>query len=60
MKRLLLVVAGAVAAAVLSACSAPADQPCLYDSGVAHSYLSANGKTLLVTCKDGKVIVRHE
>ena len=60
MRRILLLLALVVAlAAMVAACSAPANNPCLYDSGVQRSYLSSNGSTLLVVCKDGKIITRH-
>jgi hypothetical protein len=59
MRRLLALLILAVALAVaVAACSAPANNPCLYDGGLRYSHLSYNGQTLLVVCKDGKIIVR--
>lgn len=59
MRRALATLAAAATLLALGACSAPASNPCLYDGGLRTSHLSYNGRTLLLVCHDGKVIVRH-
>lgn len=59
MRRLAAAAAATAAAIAVAACSAPANNPCLYDGGLAYTHLSYSGTTLLATCKDGKIIVSH-
>lgn len=60
MRRLLALLVAAVAlAAALAACSTPPNQPCYWHNGVRYTHLSSDGKTLLLVCHDGTVLVRH-
>jgi len=60
MRRLILILLAAAAlAAAVAGCSSPPNNPCAWHSGVRHSSLSQNGKTLVLVCDDGTVVVKH-